>query len=131
MAMNELRMKEPAQNGQILDVLVALEKYRSFGFAYEDIAVPIRCIWGDKDSLIPRVAMEWLYQIVGKSSMSGGVDIKVIEGEDHTLVWKDGVVELAVRGVSDLYRESEGGGTGRAKKTVDLQVEFMGETMRF
>src|SRR5262249_19573902 len=93
MALNQLRMKEPAQNGQILDVLVALEKYRSFGFAYEDIAVPIRCIWGDKDTLIPRVAMEWLYQIVGKSSTSGGVDIKVVEGEDHTLVWKEGVVE--------------------------------------
>ncbi|RCH92664.1 hypothetical protein CU097_013346, partial [Rhizopus azygosporus] len=60
LAMNQRRMSEPYSQGQLCDVMVALEKHHMFGFNYSDIKVSVSAVWGDKDSLIPSKAIDTL-----------------------------------------------------------------------
>ncbi|KAI9318625.1 Alpha/Beta hydrolase protein [Dichotomocladium elegans] len=97
-AMNKLRMSEPYTQGQVLDVLVALEKYHPFGFNYSEITTAVTAVWGDKDGLIPIQAVE----VLAKSLRD--VRFKILEGEGHDLVWKEGVMEWAIRGIAERWR---------------------------
>lgn len=96
-AMNRQRMAEPYSAGQLLDVLVALEKYHSFGFSYSEIRTPVTAVWGDKDGLIPQRAIDTLATL-------HDVRLKILDGEGHDLVWKEGVMEWAIRGISERWR---------------------------
>lgn len=93
LAMNSMRMAEPSSQGQTNDVLVALEKYHPFGFNFSDVDVPVSVVWGDKDNLIPLRGIEWM------ASTMKDIRVKVLEGEAHDLVWKEGVIEWAIRGI--------------------------------
>ncbi|KAG2177533.1 hypothetical protein INT44_008045 [Umbelopsis vinacea] len=93
LGMNKMRMAEPSSEGQTNDVLVALEKYHTFGFSFSDIDIPVSVVWGDKDNLIPLRGIEWM------ASTMKDVRVKVLEGEAHDLVWKEGVMEWALRGI--------------------------------
>ncbi|KAJ2956881.1 hypothetical protein NQZ79_g7319 [Umbelopsis isabellina] len=97
-SMNKMRMAEPSSQGQTNDVLVALEKYHSFGFNFSDVQVPVSVVWGDQDNLIPLRGIEWM------ASMMKDVRVKVLEGEGHDLVWKEGVMEWAIRGIQASVR---------------------------
>ncbi|KAI7885155.1 alpha/beta-hydrolase [Lichtheimia hyalospora FSU 10163] len=113
-AMNKLRMTEPYAQGQTLDVLVALEKYHSFGFSYSEIKTAITAVWGDKDGLIPIRAVEVL------ANGLRDVRFKILEGEGHDLVWKEGVMEWAIRGVAERWRV----------RTERLTMTMMNKMMR-
>lgn len=97
-AMNQLRMSEPHSQGQLLDVLIALEKYHSFGFNYSDIKMAVTAVWGDKDGLIPLRAIEAL------ANGLRDVRLKILDGEGHDLVWKEGVMEWALRGTFERWK---------------------------
>ncbi|KAI8877572.1 alpha/beta-hydrolase [Backusella circina FSU 941] len=100
LAMNKRRMAEPYNQGQLGDVMVALEKYNLFGFNYTDIKIPISAVWGDKDGLIPQKAIEIL------ATNLNDLRLKILESEGHDLVWKEGVMEWAIRGISErLHRK--------------------------
>ena len=96
--MNKLRMSEPHTQGQVLDVLVALEKYHNFGFSYSEIKTAVTAVWGDKDGLIPQKAIDVL------ASGLRDVRFKILDGEGHDLVWKEGVIAWALEGVSKRWR---------------------------
>lgn len=98
LAMNKRRMAEPYNQGQLGDVMVALEKYNMFGFNYSDIKTSISAVWGDKDGLIPQKAIEILANNVHD------LRLKILESEGHDLVWKEGVMEWAIRGISEKLR---------------------------
>lgn len=53
LAMNQRRMEEPYSQGQLCDIMVALEKYSMFGFNYSDVKTSVSAVWGNKDNLIP------------------------------------------------------------------------------
>lgn len=97
-AMNEIRTSEPHMQGQLLDVLIALEKYHPFGFSYSEIKTAISAVWGDKDALIPQRAIDAL------ANSLRDVRFKILDGEGHDLVWKEGVMEWAIRGVANHWR---------------------------
>ncbi|KAI9270757.1 Alpha/Beta hydrolase protein [Phascolomyces articulosus] len=97
-AMNKLRMSEPYTQGQVLDVLIALEKYHNFGFSYSEINTAVTAVWGDKDGLIPLKAIDVL------ASGLRDVRFKILDGEGHDLVWKEGVMEWAIRGIAERWR---------------------------
>ncbi|KAI9480505.1 MAG: Alpha/Beta hydrolase protein [Benjaminiella poitrasii] len=98
LAMNKQRLSENHSQGQLCDVMVALEKYHDFGFSYADIRVPVSAVWGDKDGLIPAKAIEAL------ANSLRDVRLKILESEGHDLVWKEGVMEWALRGISERVR---------------------------
>lgn len=100
LAMNKRRMSETYSQGQLCDVMVALEKYNMFGFSYSDIKTPVSAVWGDKDGLIPTRAIEIL------ANSLQDVRLKILESEGHDLVWKEGVMEWALRGVAERYCRS-------------------------
>ncbi|KAI8993619.1 Alpha/Beta hydrolase protein [Pilobolus umbonatus] len=95
LAMNKKRMSEAYNQGQLCDVLVALEKYNDFGFAYSDVKVSVSAVWGDKDGLIPAKAIDILANSVND------IRLKILESESHDLVWKEGVMEWAIRGIAE------------------------------
>lgn len=95
--MNKKRMSENYSQGQLCDVMVALEKYHLFGFSYSDIKIPVSAVWGDKDGLIPPKAIDIL------ASSLHDIRIKILEMEGHDLVWKEGVMEWAIRGISERW----------------------------
>ncbi|KAI7893557.1 Alpha/Beta hydrolase protein [Mucor mucedo] len=97
LAMNKRRMSETYSQGQLCDVMVALEKYHMFGFNYSDIKIPVSAVWGDKDGLIPQKAIEIL------ANSLQDVRLKILESEGHDLVWKEGVMEWAIRGIAEKY----------------------------
>jgi pimeloyl-ACP methyl ester carboxylesterase len=97
LAMNKRRMSESYSQGQLCDVMVALEKYHMFGFSYSDIKIPVSAVWGDKDGLIPPKAIEIL------ANSLHDVRLKILESEGHDLVWKEGVMEWALRGIAERY----------------------------
>ncbi|KAI9491332.1 Alpha/Beta hydrolase protein [Zychaea mexicana] len=97
-AMNKLRMSEPYTQGQVLDVLIALEKYHNFGFSYSEIKTAVTAVWGDKDGLIPLKAIDVL------ANGLRDVRFKILDGEGHDLVWKEGVMEWAIRGIAERWR---------------------------
>lgn len=99
LAMNKRRMSETYSQGQLCDVMVALEKYHLFGFNYSDIKIPVSAVWGDKDGLIPQKAIEIL------ANSLQDVRLKILESEGHDLVWKEGVMEWAIRGISERYNK--------------------------
>ncbi|RUS18349.1 hypothetical protein BC937DRAFT_88855 [Endogone sp. FLAS-F59071] len=113
--MNNRRAIEPSTQGQLCDVVVALEKYQRFGFSFADVRCPVTVLWGDKDTLIPQSAVEWM------ANNMRDVKIKVLEGEDHTLIWKEGVVEWAIRGIGEKYQK------GRARQQAVPRVEVQTE----
>lgn len=100
LAMNKSRMSEPYSQGQLCDVMVALEKYNLFGFSYSDIKIPVSAVWGDKDGLIPQKGIEYL------ANSLHDVRLKILESEGHDLVWKEGVMEWALRGIAERYCRS-------------------------
>ncbi|EPB92719.1 hypothetical protein HMPREF1544_00448 [Mucor circinelloides 1006PhL] len=99
LAMNKRRMSENYSQGQLSDVMVALEKYHLFGFNYADIKIPVSAVWGDKDGLIPPKAIDIL------ATSLHDVRLKILESEGHDLVWKEGVMEWAMRGIAERYRQ--------------------------
>ncbi|KAI8388567.1 Alpha/Beta hydrolase protein [Radiomyces spectabilis] len=98
LAMNRLRMSEPYSQGQLGDVLVALEKYHSFGFSYSEITTSVSAVWGEKDGLIPQKAIDIL------ANSLRDVRLKILDGESHDLVWKEGVMEWTMRGIAERWR---------------------------
>ncbi|KAI9271345.1 Alpha/Beta hydrolase protein [Sporodiniella umbellata] len=98
LAMNQKRMSEPYNQGQLCDIMVALEKYHLFGFNYSDIDVSVSAVWGDQDSLIPLKAIEAL------ANSLHDFRLKILESESHDLVWKEGVMEWAMRGISERWK---------------------------
>jgi pimeloyl-ACP methyl ester carboxylesterase len=98
LAMNKFRMSENYSQGQLCDVMVALEKYHLFGFNYADIKIPVSAVWGDKDGLIPHKAIDIL------ANSLHDVRLKILESEGHDLVWKEGVMEWAMRGIAERWR---------------------------
>ncbi|KAF7729766.1 hypothetical protein EC973_003844 [Apophysomyces ossiformis] len=100
LAMNKLRMAEPYSAGQLGDVLVALEKYHSFGFSYRDIRMAVSAVWGDKDGLIPQRAIDSF------ANSLHDVRLKILDGEGHDLVWKEGVMEWTLRGIAERRKAS-------------------------
>ncbi|KAG1313225.1 hypothetical protein G6F64_002407 [Rhizopus arrhizus] len=101
LAMNQRRMSEPYSQGQLCDVMVALEKYHLFGFNYSDITASVSAVWGDQDSLIPLKAIDIL------ASSLRDVRLKILESEGHDLVWKEGVMEWAMRGIAERWKQKE------------------------
>jgi pimeloyl-ACP methyl ester carboxylesterase len=99
LAMNRHRMSENYSQGQLCDVMVALEKYHLFGFNYSNIKIPVSAVWGDKDGLIPQKAIETL------ANSLHDVRLKILESEGHDLVWKEGVMEWAMRGIAERWRK--------------------------
>ncbi|KAI7906599.1 Alpha/Beta hydrolase protein [Cokeromyces recurvatus] len=99
LAMNQQRLSESYSQGQLCDVMVALEKYHMFGFSYTDIKVPVSAVWGDKDGLISAKAIH-----VFANSLHD-VRLKILESEGHDLVWKEGVMEWAIRGISERFTD--------------------------
>ncbi|KAF1798205.1 Alpha/Beta hydrolase protein [Mucor lusitanicus] len=99
LAMNKRRMSENYSQGQLCDVMVALEKYHLFGFNYADIKIPVSAVWGDKDGLIPPKAIDIL------ATSLHDVRLKILESEGHDLVWKEGVMEWAMRGIAERWRQ--------------------------
>lgn len=99
LAMNRHRMSENYSQGQLCDVMVALEKYHMFGFNYSNIKIPVSAVWGDKDGLIPQKAIETL------ANSLHDVRLKILESEGHDLVWKEGVMEWAIRGIAERWRK--------------------------
>ncbi|KAL9554261.1 hypothetical protein MBANPS3_002901 [Mucor bainieri] len=99
LAMNKRRMSENYSQGQLCDVMVALEKYHLFGFNYADIKIPVSAVWGDKDGLIPPKAIDIL------ATTLHDVRLKILESEGHDLVWKEGVMEWAMRGIAERWRQ--------------------------
>jgi pimeloyl-ACP methyl ester carboxylesterase len=99
LAMNRHRMNENYSQGQLCDVMVALEKYHLFGFNYSNIKIPVSAVWGDKDGLIPQKAIETL------ANSLQDVRLKILESEGHDLVWKEGVMEWAIRGIAERWRK--------------------------
>lgn len=97
LAMNKRRMSETYSQGQLCDAMVALEKYHMFGFNYSDIKIPVSAVWGDKDGLIPQKAIEIL------ANSLQDLRLKILESEGHDLVWKEGVMEWAIRGIAEKY----------------------------
>ncbi|KAI9031712.1 Alpha/Beta hydrolase protein [Phycomyces nitens] len=95
LTMNKQRTAEPYSQGQLADVLVALEKYNQFGFNYSDIKTSVSAVWGDKDGLIPQRGIDVL------ANSLCDLRLKILEGEGHDLVWKEGVMEWAIRGISE------------------------------
>lgn len=95
--MNKQRMSENYSQGQLCDVMVALEKYHLFGFNYSDIKIPVSAVWGDKDGLIPPKAIDVL------ASSLHDIRIKILEMEGHDLVWKEGVMEWAIRAIAERW----------------------------
>ncbi|KAL0084786.1 Alpha/Beta hydrolase protein [Phycomyces blakesleeanus] len=95
LTMNKQRTAEPYNQGQLADVLVALEKYNQFGFNYSDIKTSVSAVWGDKDGLIPQRGIDVL------ANSLRDLHLKILEGEGHDLVWKEGVMEWAIRGISE------------------------------
>ncbi|RUP21486.1 Alpha/Beta hydrolase protein [Jimgerdemannia flammicorona] len=118
-AMNAKRAAEPSTSGQLCDVVVALEKYQRFGFSYADVRCPVTVLWGDKDTLIPQNAIEWMVNNMRD------VRIKVLEGEDHTLIWKEGVVEFTVRGIGDRWARGRGKQMGVPRVEVQEEEEVV------
>ena len=100
LAMNKRRMSEVYSQGQLCDVMVALEKYHMFGFSYSDIKTPVSAVWGDKDGLIPPKAIEIL------ANSLQDVRLKILESEGHDLVWKEGVMEWALRGIAESRKKN-------------------------
>jgi pimeloyl-ACP methyl ester carboxylesterase len=102
-AMNKYRMLEPYQSGQLGDVIVALEKYHDFGFSYDGQAqqVAVSAVWGDKDSLIPQRAIDCF------ANQIRDIRLKILEGEGHDLIWKDGVMAWAIRSIGERWRAAE------------------------
>lgn len=100
LAMNKRRMSENYSQGQLCDVMVALEKYHMFGFNYSDVKTPVSAVWGDKDGLIPSKGIEIL------ANSLQDVRLKILESEGHDLVWKEGVMEWALRGIAERYCRS-------------------------
>jgi pimeloyl-ACP methyl ester carboxylesterase len=99
LGMNKKRMSENYSQGQLCDVMVALEKYHLFGFNYSDVKIPVSAVWGDKDGLIPPKAIDIL------ASSLHDIRIKILEMEGHDLVWKEGVMEWAIRGIAERWRK--------------------------
>ncbi|KAI8645400.1 Alpha/Beta hydrolase protein [Parasitella parasitica] len=99
LAMNKYRMSENYCQGQLCDVMVALEKYHRFGFNYADIKIPVSAVWGDKDGLIPPKAIDIL------ANSLRDVRLKILESEGHDLVWKEGVMEWTIRGIAERWRQ--------------------------
>ncbi|KAI8071638.1 Alpha/Beta hydrolase protein [Gongronella butleri] len=97
-AMNKLRMQEPYHNGQLGDILIALEKYHPFGFSYNQVTVAVSAVWGDKDALIPQRSMHAF------ANQLTDIRLKILEGEGHDLVWKEGVMTWAIRGIGERWR---------------------------
>ncbi|KAG2232010.1 hypothetical protein INT48_000565, partial [Thamnidium elegans] len=97
LAMNKRRMSEAYSQGQLCDLMVALEKYHSFGFNYSDVKISVSAVWGDKDGLIPQKAIEYL------ANSLHDVRLKILESEGHDLVWKEGVMEWALRGIAERH----------------------------
>lgn len=102
-AMNKYRMMEPYQSGQLGDVIVALEKYHDFGFSYDGQAqqVAVSAVWGDKDSLIPQRAIDCF------ANQIRDIRLKILEGEGHDLIWKEGVMAWAIRSIGERWRAAE------------------------
>ncbi|KAG0168886.1 hypothetical protein DFQ28_001612 [Apophysomyces sp. BC1034] len=100
LAMNKLRMAEPYSAGQLGDVLVALEKYHAFGFSYREIRMAVSAVWGDKDVLIPQRAIDTF------ANSLHDVRLKILDGEGHDLVWKEGVMEWTLRGIAERWKTS-------------------------
>ncbi|KAI8093832.1 Alpha/Beta hydrolase protein [Halteromyces radiatus] len=103
-AMNKYRMAEPYQSGQLGDVLVALEKYHEFGFSYDGQSTPVAvsAVWGDQDSLIPQRAIDCF------ANQIRDIRLKILEGEGHDLIWKEGVMAWAIRSIGERWRATEG-----------------------
>ncbi|RCI03900.1 hypothetical protein CU098_011942 [Rhizopus stolonifer] len=101
LAMNQKRMSEPYNQGQLCDIMVALEKHHLFGFNYSDVKVSVSAVWGDQDSLIPLKAIETL------ANSLRDVRLKILESEGHDLVWKEGVMEWAMRGIAERWKHKE------------------------
>ncbi|KAI8979355.1 Alpha/Beta hydrolase protein [Mycotypha africana] len=99
LAMNKQRTSENYNAGQLCDAMIALEKYHSFGFSYSDVKVPVSAVWGDMDTLIPQRAINSL------ANSLPDLRLKILEGEAHDLVWKEGVMEWAMRGISERWKE--------------------------
>ncbi|KAI8327873.1 Alpha/Beta hydrolase protein [Chlamydoabsidia padenii] len=102
-AMNKYRMMEPYQPGQLGDVIVALEKYHDFGFSYDGQPqqVAISAVWGDKDNLIPQRAIECF------ANQIRDIRLKILEGEGHDLIWKEGVMTWAIRSIGERWRAAD------------------------
>ncbi|ORZ12412.1 Alpha/Beta hydrolase protein [Absidia repens] len=102
-AMNKYRMSEPYQAGQLGDVIVALEKYHDFGFNYDGQPqqVPVSAVWGDKDSLIPQRAIDCF------ANQIRDIRLKILDGEGHDLIWKEGVMAWAIRSIGERCRAAE------------------------
>ncbi|CAO3641088.1 unnamed protein product [Cunninghamella echinulata] len=100
-AMNKLRMQEPYHQGQLGDVLVALEKYHSFGFHYNQVFVAVSAVWGEKDQLIPQRAIDIL------ANQVHDIRLKILDGEAHDLIWKEGVMAWAIRGIGERWRSRQ------------------------
>lgn len=99
LAMNQRRMEEPYSQGQLCDIMVALEKYSMFGFNYSDVKTSVSAVWGNKDNLIPLKAIDIL------ASSLGDIHLKILESEGHDLVWKEGVMEWAMHGIAKRWKE--------------------------
>ncbi|KAI8080154.1 Alpha/Beta hydrolase protein [Gilbertella persicaria] len=98
LAMNNYRMSENYSQGQLCDVMVALEKYHLFGFNYSDVKTSVSAVWGDKDGLIPSTVIDVL------ANSFHDVRLKILESEGHDLVWKEGVMEWAIRGIAQKIK---------------------------
>ncbi|KAI7869476.1 hypothetical protein BDF14DRAFT_1781661 [Spinellus fusiger] len=99
LAMNRQRMEEPCSQGQLGDVLVALEKYHGFGFSYSEVRTGVSAVWGDKDGLISQKGIDIL------ANTLNDLRLKILDGEGHDLVWKEGVMEWAIRGIAERRKE--------------------------
>ncbi|KAI8365438.1 Alpha/Beta hydrolase protein [Choanephora cucurbitarum] len=99
LAMNNHRLSENYSQGQLCDVMVALEKYHLFGFNYSDVKIAVSAVWGDKDGLIPAKVIDIL------ANSFHDVRLKILESEGHDLVWKEGVMEWAIRGVAESRKK--------------------------
>ncbi|ORX51296.1 alpha/beta-hydrolase [Hesseltinella vesiculosa] len=100
LAMNKQRMQEPYHTGQLGDILVALEKYHPFGFSYSQVMVSVSAVWGEQDALLPRRSMDTF------ANQVRDIRLKILEGEGHDLVWKEGVMTWAIRGIGERWRAS-------------------------
>ncbi|CAO3620045.1 unnamed protein product [Cunninghamella blakesleeana] len=100
-AMNKLRMQEPYHQGQLCDVLIALEKYHSFGFSYNQVRCSVSAVWGEKDQLIPQKAIDLL------ANQVSDLRLKILDGEAHDLIWKEGVMAWAIRGIGERWRSRQ------------------------
>ncbi|RUS21959.1 Alpha/Beta hydrolase protein, partial [Endogone sp. FLAS-F59071] len=84
-------LKENHVSGMVNDSIIALEKRYPFGFSYEDVTLPVRVLWGDRDDLIPHRAVVWMQENILDC------DLKVYEGSGHALLMRAGVIEDAFK----------------------------------